>query len=318
MISVIIPLYNKQKSIISTLQSVLRQTYSDYEIIVVDDGSTDNSASVVQEFIRDVLENGTSVMNTKLENHTSHFFSISIRLIHQSNAGVSAARNTGILAAKGKYVAFLDGDDIWDENFLFELQSLINEYPNRAIYGIGCIEITGNNIPEREDNIIYYRGNADWTYSKMYFTGSSTCAERSKIISLGMFDHNMKYGEDMDMWFRLMLYGGGACYGKPLSYYRQDTENRAMNKVIPLEIHIPYFIDKYKEHRKNNDVFRRFFDQEMVYRLYPYLFDKNYKSKAIEIAKKIDYSQLKFSMHFRMKFPNLYKMYMYLRNLCNR
>lgn len=294
--SVVIPLYNKALSIQSTLDSVLSQIYTNYEIVVVDDGSTDESAKRVLE-----------INDTR------------IRLIQKENGGVSSARNEGILSARGEYIVFLDGDDLWHPAYLASLHQLIQDYPNYSIYGIGCAKIINEQVPLLEhDTSKYYRGIADWDYSKMCFTGSSTCAPREKLIEIGLFDTRMKYGEDMDMWFRLMLNGGGACDGRPLAYYRQDAENRAMHKLIPLEVHIPYFIDEYEEYRKSNDRFRRFFDQEMVYRLYPYLFNEKYKSRAKEIAKKIDYSQLKFSMHFRMEYPHLYKMYMYIRNLWSR
>ena len=289
--SIVIPLYNKALSIQNTLNSVLSQIYTNYEIIVVDDGSVDESAKRVLE-IEDPR----------------------IKLIQKENGGVSSARNEGILAAQGEYIAFLDGDDLWHPTYLETLHQLIHDYPNRSIYGIGCAKIHNEEIP-----LLYneasncYHGIADWDYSKMFFTGSSTCAPREKLIAIGLFDTHMKYGEDMDMWFRLLLNGGGACDGRPLAYYRQDAENRAMNKLIPLEVHIPYFIDEYEEYRKSNDRFRRFFDQEMVYRLYPYLFNGKYKSQVKEIAKKIDYSQLKFSMQFRMKHPYLYKLYMQIR-----
>jgi glycosyltransferase involved in cell wall biosynthesis len=294
--SVVIPLYNKALSIQSTLDSVLSQIYTKYEIIVIDDGSTDESAQKVLE-----------IKDTR------------IRLIKKKNGGVSSARNEGILAAQGEYIAFLDGDDLWHPTYLETLYQLIQDYPNRSIYGIGCAKIHNEEIPLLDNEVLNcYRGIADWDYSKMFFTGSSTCAPREKLIAIGLFDTRMKYGEDMDMWFRLLLNGGGACDGRPLAYYRQDTENRAMHKVIPLEVHIPFFMDDYEDYRKSNDSFRHFFDQEMVYRLYPYLFSGKYKSQAKEIAKKIDYAPLKFSMRFRMMYPYLYKIYMYTRNLWSR
>ena len=294
--SVVIPLYNKALSIRSTLDSVLSQVYTNYEIVVVDDGSTDES-------VKEVL-----AIDDKR-----------IRLIQKDNGGVSSARNKGIIEAKGNYIAFLDGDDLWHPMYLETLYQLIQDYPNHSIYGVGCAKIVNDEIPFLEtETANYYRGIADWDYSKMCFTGSSTCTPRKNLIEIGLFDTRMKYGEDMDMWFRLMLNGGGACDSRPLAYYRQDAENRAMHKLIPLEVHIPYFIDEYDEYRKSNDKFRRFFDQEMVYRLYPYLFSGKYKSQAKEIAKKIDYSQLKFSMRLRMKYPHLYKMYMCIKNLCSR
>ena len=124
MISVVIPLYNKEQSIAATIQSVLAQTYTDYEIIVVDDGSTDNSLKVVQERV------------SELENER-------VRIIHQENAGVSAARNKGILESKGKYIAFLDADDLWAPNYLATLAALIADFPNAGLYSLGYVEMKG-------------------------------------------------------------------------------------------------------------------------------------------------------------------------------
>ena len=94
MISVVIPLYNKEKYIKRAIESVLNQTFQKFEIIVVNDGSTDKSAEIVQN-IKDPR----------------------IRLINQKNAGVSAARNRGIQEAKYEYIAFLDADDFWEKIF---------------------------------------------------------------------------------------------------------------------------------------------------------------------------------------------------------
>ena len=106
MISVIIPLYNKEKQIAKTLQTVLNQTYQNFEIVIVNDGSTDRSVDEVKKFL-----------NSR------------IRLINQKNGGVSAARNRGIKEAKGEYLAFLDADDIWQNNYLQTQIDLICKYP---------------------------------------------------------------------------------------------------------------------------------------------------------------------------------------------
>ena len=100
-----------------------------------------------------------------------------------------------------------------------------------------------------------------------------------------------------------------------LAYYRQDAENRAMNRVIPLEKHIPFYIDKYAEVRANNKEFRRFFDREMIYRLYPYMFEIRYRKQAKVLAKQMDYSLQKWTMKFRMKWPYLYKVYTKIKGL---
>ena len=292
MISIVIPLYNKEKSISSTLQSVLAQTYADYEVVVVNDGSTDNSAAVVQCFI-----SKSPISNTHC----------GIHLLNQQNAGVSAARNLGVKHSRGEYVVFLDGDDIWDKDFLSELVRLMQDFPGKSIYGLGCAKIFGNKIPTDESND-YYRGESRWDWSTMAYTGSSACVNKKDAIDEGLFDTRMTHGEDYDMWWRLQLKNGGACYTKPYAYYRQDAENRAMHRIVPLEKFMPYYMDKFKEGRKRNLEFRRFYDQEMVYRLYPYLFDRRYRKKARKLAMQLDYSCLKFSMRFRIMCPYIYRL----------
>lgn len=111
MISVVIPLYNKEKQIANTLRSVFAQTYTDYEIIVVNDGSTDNSVAVVE-----------SLNDPR------------IRLVHQKNAGVSAARNRGIEEARGEYIALLDGDDEWKPILLESMLALAKKYPSCNVF----------------------------------------------------------------------------------------------------------------------------------------------------------------------------------------
>src|SRR5699024_6424946 len=101
MFSIVIPLYNKELSITNTLQSVLNQTFTDFEVVIVNDGSTDNSVEKVEAF-----------------NDPR------IRLIHQANAGVSAARNKGIEEANYDWISFLDADDLWMENHLSILKNM--------------------------------------------------------------------------------------------------------------------------------------------------------------------------------------------------
>lgn len=291
MISVVIPLYNKEKSIATTLESVLAQTYTDFEVIVVDDGSTDNSANIVRELV-----------NGKWKSVNDQF-----RLISQPNAGVSAARNAGILAAKGEYVAFLDGDDIWDKDFLKAMTELIEEYPGKSVYGLGCEQIKRGEKPVLKES--YYRGVSKWDNPTMAFTGSSVCVNKKDAIEVGLFDTRMTHGEDLDMWWRLMLLHGGASDKRPYAYYIQDAENRAMHRVAPLERHIPYYIDKFAHAREMDKEFRWFFDKEMIGRLYPYLFEKKYRKEAERLAKKLDYSLQKRTMFYRMQHPYIYRIY---------
>ena len=105
--SVIIPLYNKENFIENTIKSVLNQSFTDFELIVVDDCSTDRSLNIVKE----IINNKIRIIN------------------HDLNSGLSSSRNTGITNSRGNYIAFLDADDLWKETFLEEILNLINEFP---------------------------------------------------------------------------------------------------------------------------------------------------------------------------------------------
>lgn len=290
LMSVVIPLYNKELSISGTLRSVLAQTYIDYEILVVNDGSTDTSAEVVRQMM--------------IEDNR-------IRLIEQPNAGVSAARNTGILNARGEYIAFLDADDLWTSDYLETLDKLIHDFPDAGLYCIGYWAIQDSQmfnglLPSiQESGRIRGRVDNPWRGNTDLFAGSSS-SSRERLIRVGLFDTRMTHGEDLDLFWRVVLDGGMVRDSKCCAFYRMDSENRAMRRFPPLEKLIVSYVDKYAEARAANNEFRRFFDKEMIYRLYPYLLNKEYAEDARKIAKQFDYGQLKWSMRFRMQCPKLY------------
>lgn len=100
MISVIMPLYNNEKYVIEAIRSVINQTYEDWELIIINDASTDNSKFIVQKFLEEEKDNRIIFIDLK------------------ENKGVSFARNLGMRKAKGEYISFLDSDDFWDKEFL--------------------------------------------------------------------------------------------------------------------------------------------------------------------------------------------------------
>ena len=284
MISVVIPLYNKESCIRKTIDSILSQSFRDFEIVIVDDGSSDGSAKIVSSIPDD-----------------------RIRLITKVNGGPSSARNRGIEEAKGDYVAFIDADDIWSPDYLKEMVDLMADFPDAVIWGFNYSMIQDGQV--KNSTVEEYRGYVSerWDYFPFFFSSSSTCCRRSTLIELGGFDERMVYGEDIDMWFRLLLRGEGVLDTRVLAFYNKDGEDSLTQHRMPLEKHLPFFIDKYAQARKSNPCFRRFFDEQMVYRLYPYLFDKEYKKTACELSKKLDYSLLKNSMKFRMRHPYIYR-----------
>lgn len=189
MISVVIPLYNKENQVAKTINSVLMQTYDNYEIIVVNDGSTDASDKVVESF-----------------NDPR------IRIINQENSGVSLARNRGIIEARGEYIAFLDADDEWKTEYLETQMSLIKKYKECKVF------ITGYEMHKNDGSVnrtiinnIKFSGS-DGVLDNYFLVASTSnppvCSinivvHRSAIDEIGGFPVGVKSGEDLLTWARL-------------------------------------------------------------------------------------------------------------------
>ena len=166
-ISVVIPLYNKEKEIARTLRSVLAQTSQPLEIIVVDDGSTDGSAARVEEI-------GSPL----------------IRLIRQENRGVSAARNRAMQEACGEYAALLDGDDTWEPGYLAEIERLIAAYPNCGAYATSFNvddghRLTPGDTPQTEGVVDFFTE----ALSHYVLIPSSTTLRRKPVLCAAVPEH---------------------------------------------------------------------------------------------------------------------------------
>lgn len=181
-ISVVIPLYNKRDEVGATLRSVLVQTLPPVEVIVVDDGSTDGGAEVVRTV------GGPSV-----------------RLISQSNAGVSAARNRGAAQAQGAYVAFLDADDRWEPGFLAEIAAMIREFPGCGIYST-AFWVVGREgrfpapCPDRRGVVGNFFRDSAHRYISI---PSASVVPRHVFEQTGGFPVGMKIGEDLYLWVKI-------------------------------------------------------------------------------------------------------------------
>ena len=207
MISVIIPLYNKETGIATALRSIMAQTYQDFEIVVVDDGSTDGGVAVVETF------------NDQR-----------IRLIHQQNAGVSAARNRGIAEAKGEYVAFLDADDEWMPEFLAEIVTLQKEFPECKAQATNYVfnsrgvksQTILRKIPFKSERGILtnYFEVASCSHPPVWT--SAVCIERKLLQDIGGFPIGIKSGEDLLTWARIAVRTQWAYSLKALSQYNFD------------------------------------------------------------------------------------------------
>jgi glycosyltransferase involved in cell wall biosynthesis len=213
--SIVIPLYNKEKYIKRALQSVLNQTFNDYEIIVVNDGSTDRSKEVVK-----------NIKNP------------SIVIFDQQNQGVSAARNRGIDESKGKYIAFLDADDNWEPDFLQTINQLQKKYPDAGIYTTSYKLVKGHNeylnVIMKCKNSLEGQENFFILNEKIGGLHTSSIVVKKKIFSqAGGFSVGHKRQEDLDMWFRIGLHYEVAFSSKVCSNYYYTISDSAVHTCKP-------------------------------------------------------------------------------------
>lgn len=292
-ISIVIPLYNKQNSIAATLQSVFAQTYTNYEVIVVDDGSTDNSFAVAKQVIGERLE-------------------VRGKVIQKANGGVCSARNLGIQEAKYDYIALLDGDDQWDEHYLEEQVKLIQDFPEAKLWGINFAELSKGELIRKLPTGFPdgYRGYVE-NYFQMpgrisdLYCSSSVVISKEVFERVGYFDERIKYSEDIDMWYRIIANYPVAFYDQYMAWYLYDAENRAMNRTRPLRYWLPYFVDKYKDDRfKHNRVFYQWIMRWSANRIRNVYFeDRSQYADACEAKKRLDYTVLPWKYNILLKWP---------------
>lgn len=211
MITVVIPSYNKEKFISETIQSVIDQSFRNFEIIIVDDGSTDNSVSVINSIKDD-----------------------RIQLISIENSGVSVARNTAIQKATYHWIAFLDADDWWDSNFLKEIAQAIKAYPQNSIFGTGRNRVFGNRTERYANDFL---PKVETTGLVNYFkviskdlppiNSSNVVISKSLLVEKGLFTEGMKQHEDHDLWLRVCETEEIVFVNKELSFYRKDIDDSA-------------------------------------------------------------------------------------------
>ena len=224
--SVIIPLYNKEPHIKRALDSVINQTVQDFEIIVVNDGSTDKSADVVKTFS-----------------------DARIRLINQKNAGVSVARNRGIDEAKSELIAFLDADDEWMPGYLKTILRLREKYPCAGLYATSLkTEFIDNVLTDKDEELRklipdeglilnFFKVNLkDISHKDIFYTSSVTVPKKI-FLELGGFQTGFWWGEDIDMWGRIALKYPFAYSSQVCAVYYQNVVNSAAYRRKPVKGH---------------------------------------------------------------------------------
>ena len=297
--SVIIPLYNKAPYVRKTVESVMNQTFSDWELIVVDDCSTDGSADVVEQ-ISDLR----------------------IRIVRLAeNGGVGAARNHGVAESSGPYITFLDADDWWESIFLEEMAGLIARHPDAGIYGTGYYIVKNGRKRVAPIGVDDGFSDGEINYCRVYaktlcmplWTGA-VCIPRTIFNESDGFPEGIKLGEDFLLWIRVALTHKIVLLNKTLSNYNQDVDitYRGTHHLHAPKEHMLWNLGFLEPEEKTNSDYKQLIDRLRTYGLLPYLITNQYRNAARTELNKVDWN------HQPTKTQQLYQkpiLYLKLRSL---
>lgn len=223
-VSVVVPVYNKEHYLRRAVDSVLAQTYTDFELVLVDDGSTDRSLDVARSYADP-----------------------RVRVIHQANGGEGAARNRGLAEARAPMIALLDGDDQWAPTLLEALMGLVRDFPQAGIYCAPYVFVEPGGVrvapqwaevPARGLLPSYFRSAA---MGDQIATATSVVVPKAVFDAVGGFATD-RLGADQDMWARIALrWPLAAISGEPLAFYFRDAQGRVMHTRVP-DAELPYMV----------------------------------------------------------------------------
>jgi glycosyltransferase involved in cell wall biosynthesis len=288
--SVIVPLYNKAPYVKKALESICAQTYKDFECIIVDDGSTDNSLAVVKEFVE-----------------RFKILDFRFKILNQENAGVAVARNNGVAKSNGEYVCFLDADDWWEANYLEEMNRLIREYPEAGLYGCDYYYVKNGEKKIFPKNVERYID-----YCKVYtqcgvmpIHPNGAIIPRKVFDEIGGFDPSIKMGEDFILFMQIVLKYKVAFLNKQLVTFNQDADPtwRAITKLHKPEHHMLWHVSQWESQEKTNASYKAMIDMLRVKSLLPYWLSKEYHEAAADELKKVDWSKQPKAIVRQYKMP---------------
>jgi len=284
MFSVVIPLYNKAHTILNTLGSLLNQTFSDYEVVIVNDGSTDNAIEIIKNNFKDSR----------------------IRIINQENKGVSAARNLGVHESRNELIAFLDGDDELLPEYLYKMKEAIEKFPDAGMYCCAGFLRESNGTEYLRYSKKYKDEIQEINYfeNPFFFTHtSSTIIKKSEFNKTDRFPLNMKINEDLVLFCSLALITRVIYCPYPLSVYIRGVEGQATSVNLKIESYKisrtnQVFHNWLKTNQKNK-LFLTFTKYEMRNEVIVYLRNNDYDALNY-LMKNLDARLLKYFSSFEL------------------
>lgn len=239
--SVVIAVFNKENYIAETLKSVLTQTFTDFEVVILNDGSTDNSEAEILKFTDP-----------------------RIRYFSEENQGAGAARNFVIKEAKNDFIALLDADDIWLPFYLEEQNKLITKFPNESIFATaiaiekkGTIHSSQYSIISLLQNEIHLVDFFSASSLNSILTSSSTVIHRKVFSKIGYYDPSIKSGQDTDLWIRMGLEYSVVFLNKSCAVYKYALSSLSNSK---LKVSQKASFDKFESYEKDNPALKKFLD----------------------------------------------------------
>ena len=258
--SIIVPLYNKADFVAASIESILGQTHPHFEVIVVDDGSTDSSAAVVRGFKDD-----------------------RIRLVVQTNQGVSAAKNRGIQEARHDLLAFLDADDWWDRDYLLEMARLVEAHPELSLYCASYARVEHGRAETIRPPFATDAHHVAFdpieesvragTFVMPLHT-SSTIIRRSILSESGLFDPQIRYYEDYDLFLRIATFSRcGRVNGRPLAFYSKDVPagQRATGRLPSIEHSLVGHLEKFDAFLPRHPSLKAYVDEFRLFNFMAYV-----------------------------------------------
>lgn len=275
--SIITPLYNKAPYIAHAIDSVFAQTYSDWELVIMDDGSTDGSLAEA----RRCVENAEALGR--------------VHIYTQPNAGVAVARNRAVAYSQGKYLCFLDADDWWQPTFLEEMAQLIHDYPDAGLYATNYVYYKPHKTHVALDiptGYIQYAQAYLNSVAMPVWTGAAAMP-RQVFDIMGGFSVGVRLGEDFLLWAKTAMHYPVAFLSRPLAYYNNDVPatQRATRNLYAPEHTMFFLLDTIAPKDALSEEWKRLFDKLRVGGLLPYWLSPNYHDRAKAELAKVDWSQ---------------------------
>ncbi|WNM18748.1 glycosyltransferase family 2 protein [Flavobacterium capsici] len=279
--SIIVPVFNKEKFVSKTIESILQQSFQEYEIIIINDGSTDESEKKINQF-KDKR----------------------IRYYKTENQGVAKSRNFGISLSTADYICFLDADDYWFPNFLERFHFYSNQFKTEKVFACAIeIETKSKILPAfysvkiiKEFEIVNFfkaskKESILWT--------SSVCIHKDVFDKIGVFDENLKISEDIDLWIRIGINYKILFINSILARYVYDDNSVSRNMNYIFE---DYFFEKHTANEQKLPELKSYQDLNRFSSIIKYKVCGNYV-KANELKNNIDLKGLEFKKRILLNLP---------------